>query len=413
VLEPPDRLGALVDGLMRVWAASDGSTAERSSAPGAEEFELSLRRFLGIGEPNIDPRRIAADFSRALAELSDGGDAELLGWVIAVLERAHAGALGELTVRAVSAVLDEQRRLSPRPELPSVIGRVLLHFATSDASFVFRPVWLDVSRHADDASRRELIVRALAWVARGYATGRFTVGAFADACVVAGAEGVAIDTATAELLVPHLASVAAARGGPTELALLAAMVGSLATPAAAARLSDVLLGGADPGIADGVRMRRLALALHEIERVRDEQRYDEARATLRRVLARQALSADEERTLRAFLGVEDGTVVRRLLGRLPSLTPRGAAVAGDRLMTAPTTPTSPVAPPAVTPVPALGPGDTHDGFFLWGRPKAGKSGFIGALYGLSRGEDSERWTAHPKTATIRTPRRWCCARTRS
>ena len=65
-------------------------------------------------------------------------------------------------------------------------------------------------------------------------------------------------------------------------------------------------------------------------------------------------------------------------------------------MTAPTTPTSPVAPPAVTPVPALGPGDTHDGFFLWGAPKAGKSGFIGALYGLSRGEDSERWTAHPK-----------------
>jgi len=64
--------------------------------------------------------------------------------------------------------------------------------------------------------------------------------------------------------------------------------------------------------------------------------------------------------------------------------------------TTPTTPTSPVAPPSLTPVPALGSGDTHDGFFLWGAPKAGKSGFIGALYGLSRGEDSERWTAHPK-----------------
>ena len=65
-------------------------------------------------------------------------------------------------------------------------------------------------------------------------------------------------------------------------------------------------------------------------------------------------------------------------------------------MTAPTTPTSPVTPPTITPVPALGPGDTHDGFFLWGAPKAGKSGFIGALYGLSRGDDVERWTAHPK-----------------
>lgn len=68
-------------------------------------------------------------------------------------------------------------------------------------------------------------------------------------------------------------------------------------------------------------------------------------------------------------------------------------------MTAPPTPThstSPAAPPAVTPVPMLPSGDTHDGFFLWGAPKAGKSGFIGALYGLSRGDDVERWTAHPK-----------------
>ena len=65
-------------------------------------------------------------------------------------------------------------------------------------------------------------------------------------------------------------------------------------------------------------------------------------------------------------------------------------------MTAPATPTSPSVAPVRTPVPMLGPGDTHDGFFLWGAPKAGKSGFIGALYGLSRGDDVERWTAHPK-----------------
>ena len=64
-------------------------------------------------------------------------------------------------------------------------------------------------------------------------------------------------------------------------------------------------------------------------------------------------------------------------------------------MTTPITPTSPSVAP-VTGIPQLGPGDTHDGFFLWGAPKAGKSGFIGALYGLSRGDDDERWTAHPK-----------------
>jgi len=64
-------------------------------------------------------------------------------------------------------------------------------------------------------------------------------------------------------------------------------------------------------------------------------------------------------------------------------------------MTTPITPTSPSVA-AQSGIPQLGAGDTHDGFFLWGAPKAGKSGFIGALYGLSRGEDVERWTAHPK-----------------
>ena len=62
-------------------------------------------------------------------------------------------------------------------------------------------------------------------------------------------------------------------------------------------------------------------------------------------------------------------------------------------MTAPTTPTSPVAPPPVTPVPALGPGDTHDGFFLWGAPKAGKSGFF---VGVNRGEADDRFRVAEK-----------------
>jgi len=77
-------------------------------------------------------------------------------------------------------------------------------------------------------------------------------------------------------------------------------------------------------------MRRLALALHEIERVRDEDRYGEARATLRRVLARGTLDADEEKALRVFLGVEDGTVLGKWLSRLPSLTPGGVLVTGDK-----------------------------------------------------------------------------------
>jgi hypothetical protein len=76
-------------------------------------------------------------------------------------------------------------------------------------------------------------------------------------------------------------------------------------------------------------MRRLALALHEIERVRDEDRYADARSALRRVVDQHSISTDEERALRTFLGVEDGTVIRRILGRLPSLTP-AAIAGGDR-----------------------------------------------------------------------------------
>jgi hypothetical protein len=60
-------------------------------------------------------------------------------------------------------------------------------------------------------------------------------------------------------------------------------------------------------------------------------------------------------------------------------------------MTSPT----PQPTPVPTPLP-LAPGEQHDGFFLWGAPKAGKSGLLGALYGLSRSDEGERWTAHPK-----------------
>jgi hypothetical protein len=211
------------------------------------------------------------------------------------------------------------------------VGRVLLHFAAADAAFVLRPAWLDVVRQVDDASRRELLARALAWVARGYASGRFTMGAFADACVAVGEEGGTIDDSTVELLVPHLAAVAGSRGSATEVSLLAATVTSVATPAAAARLIAALLASAEDAVADTVRMRRLAQALHDIERVRDEDRYEDARTTLRRVLARRgAIGADEERALRVLLGVEDGSVIGRLMGRLPSLTNGSAVAAGDR-----------------------------------------------------------------------------------
>jgi len=324
-LEPPDRLGALVDSLVRIWSSGNASSVD--------DVERALRRLFGVGDPIAgtgDARRLAVELSRTIADAPDGGETELLGWIVAALERAHAGALGDLAVRVVASVLEEQKRLAPRPELANHVGHVLLHFAASEAAFVFRSAWLDVVRQVDDAARRELLARALAWVARGYANGRYTIGAFADACVVAGAEGATIDDATVELLIPHLAAAANTRGSATELTLMAATVASVATPAATERLTEAVLGSIDDAIADGVRMHRLALALQDIERVRDEDRYGEARAALRRVVARRQLAPDEERALRVFLGVDDGGVIGRILGKLPSLTPGPNATVGDR-----------------------------------------------------------------------------------
>ena len=326
-LEPPDKLGSLADGLVRIWSTNAAGGATTTG----DDVERALRTWLGAGEPltGSDPRRVAAELSRTIGDATAGGETELLGWMVAALDRAHAGVIGEGAVRVVAALLEEQRRFSPNGPLATTIGHALLHFASTDAAFVFRPVWAEVVRQVDDASRRELLTRALAWVARGYANGRFTIGALVDACVASGAEGGTIDDATVSLLVPHLVAAAGTRATATELSLLAATVASLATPAAAEKLTDALLGSVSDDVADVVRMRRLALALQEIERVRDEDRYADARSALRRTLDRRVLSADEERALRVFLGVDDGTILGRILGRLPSLTPAGVA-AGDR-----------------------------------------------------------------------------------
>ena len=328
MLEPPDRLGAVIDALLRIWTTAGSG---RSSQAPADDVDRAARRFLGVAESRVpaDPRRVASELAAAVADSDTGEpDAELLGWMIAALDRAHAGTLGEPSIRAVAALLGERRRVAA-PDASATIGRVLLHFAAADAAFVFRPPWLDVVRQVDATSRQELIARAVSWVARGYASGRFTIGAFADACVVAGAEGATIDQAAAELLVTHFAA-AGERATATEVALLAATVSSVTTPAAAERLIAALLSGADEAVTDVVRMRRLALALHEIERVRDEDRYGEARATLRRVLSRGALEREEENALRVFLSVEDGTVIGKWLSRLPSLAPGGVLVTGDK-----------------------------------------------------------------------------------
>ena len=326
--EPPDKLGALLDGLIRIWSATPASVNGRAAI---DDAERAVHRFVAINETAglTDVRRVAAELTRALGD-TPNDEVELAGWAIAALDRAHAGAIPEGAVRVVSSLLEDHQRHSPQNSMATAVGRALLSLAATDAAFVFRPAWADVVREVDDASRRELLARALGWVARGYANGRFTVGALVDACVTSGAEGATLDDATVTLLLPHLVAAVSTRGNATEVALIAATLSSVATPSAAAKVVDALLDAVSEPVADGVRMRRLAHALQAIEQVRDEDEYAEARASLRRALADHALTADEERALRTFLGVDDGSVIGRLLGKLPSLTPSSGVVVGGR-----------------------------------------------------------------------------------
>ena len=140
--------------------------------------ERALRRLFGVGEPlpaSGDPRRLAAELSRTIGDAPDGGETELLGWIVAALERAHAGAIGENAVRVVAALLEEHRRLvtAQRARRRTSVAccctsrRPTRHSCSVRRGSMSCDTWTTWSR-------RELLARALAWVARGYANGRFT-----------------------------------------------------------------------------------------------------------------------------------------------------------------------------------------------------------------------------------------------
>lgn len=324
MLEGPERLGALADALLRIWRHDAGVTGTPDTATADEE--RVIRRLFGVADGTADPRRTAADMIRVLAGPggTDGGDTELVGWALAAIERAHAGAVPETAVRVAAALL-ESPRLAPNADVPVYAGRVLLHLAAADAAFVFRSPWLELSRRVDPSARRDLLAHALAWVARGWAGGHVALGALADACASVGAEHVVLDEAAAEVLAPHLAPAGARVRGATEVGIAVAMLGEIATPAATARLADALMHGDDGGTGDQVRLRRLAAAIEEVERVRTEDACEAARQALRRTLsAGGALRRDEEATLRFFLGVDDGSMLWRLVGRLPRLAGEAA-----------------------------------------------------------------------------------------
>ena len=88
-LEPPDRLGALVDVLLRFWTAP---LHEPGAAVGSSsDIERVMRRFLGVADgsgPSTDARRIAAELSRTMAEVAPWGGAPMSSSSSLVLTRS-------------------------------------------------------------------------------------------------------------------------------------------------------------------------------------------------------------------------------------------------------------------------------------------------------------------------------------
>jgi hypothetical protein len=308
--EAPDRPAVLVDALTRVWA----------QLPPTSDDGETLRRLVerpGTG----DARRLASDLTRTVYPTGAGstpGDMELLGWSLAVAERVRLGVLADAALAAIGAVLGEGRTaVVSGAELAARLGRGLVRLAGNDVSFVFRPGWQPLIAALDRDARRDLFGRALAWVVREYAAGRFTVGAIADACATLGAAGMHLDEGAVSLVAPHLARVGETRSA-VELGIIASALAEVATPDALARLTDQLLARAPERTADLVRLRRLAVGLDEVERVRDEEAVGAWRLRLRRALqAKLALSPDAEQRLREFLGVREGSLTDRLVAKLP------------------------------------------------------------------------------------------------
>jgi hypothetical protein len=180
---------------------------------------------------------------------------------------------------------------------------------------------VDFLRYCDPGARRQLLLRALE---RTAARPGGDVAAFVDVCAVLADAGVTLDAEAMAALRPSLQRVIGAlsvsAGGAVRLAALFAVLGALTDADGAAALSSQLLEKVPNGLQKPFRLRRLAGALTEVERVRGEDAYAELREVFRDVAGGHhvplPIPAPDERLLRDFLGVPSGPLGSRVLSAI-------------------------------------------------------------------------------------------------
>jgi hypothetical protein len=331
----------------RAFAARDGSDA--GALEGAARAASALRALWRaapapaevrpfaalLGAPESDQpttRPEAVDSVLAAVRAAPGGDLargrELDAWTAALL----ADALAAPRAPGAAEALDAAARLVARgfeegiggPDAPGRLG-ALLRTALPDgppAEAALASHWAALLAHADVGARGELTLRALLAAARPGPDGAPRAGAFAEACAAAAAAGAALDDAALQRLGDAVgdafAGVAAdAPGASAALELALAALGTLVDGARAAALAQRAAARCQPALRDALRLRRLAAAVAEVERARDERTHAELCALLRggTVPPRPA----DAMLLRLYLGVSDEPPLARARRGLRSL----------------------------------------------------------------------------------------------
>ncbi len=320
----------------RAFAASPADASDAARLEAAARAAAALRALWRVAPPagearafavllgaaadpaeRVDeaPRAVAAAL-RALPEPARGR--ELDAWCAALVADALASsalASPALAPPALAAPAAASRALDAAARLVDAVeggsdARARLGALLADALPDGPPAehaaaWGALLARADDATRRELAVRALLAAARPAPGGGMRAGAFAEACAAAAAAGLTPDDAALSRLGDALGDAFAhAEPGPAAAAALElalAALGALADGARAAALAQRVAARAPASLRDALRLRRLAAAVAEVERARDERTHAELCALLRDGAAPQRPA--DEMLLRVYLGV--------------------------------------------------------------------------------------------------------------
>ena len=274
---------------------------------------------------------------RTSARSDDACAREVDAWVAALVADALSAAGPGDAVQALDAaaglvaqaVAERVTDADAPARLGALLRAALPDGAPGDAAHAVG--WQALIARADPSSAQQLALRMLIAAARPGPDGGIRPGAFAEACAAAVRTGVTLDDAALQQLGDALgdAFVAAPATAMPTLELTLAALGTLVDGARAAALAQRVGARAAPPLRDALRLRRLAAAVGEIERARDERTYAELCALLRDGAA-DALRPADAMLLRVYLGVSTGPLLARARSAWQSLRDAAGGRTGTR-----------------------------------------------------------------------------------